>query len=126
MKYLSHYLEVEQTKLFADAGAFFAFSNEQLNANKVEGVVYVGLSSGMVCPSNNAKQLIKSLTNCYKKGIVSDMAENGKKAIIVRELHNHEAFYVGDIEDTADALIDYPITKDEILEVFKDLLQFNQ
>jgi Glu-tRNA(Gln) amidotransferase subunit E-like FAD-binding protein len=46
------------------------------------------------------------------------LAENGKDGVIERELHNHEAFYVGSIRDTVDALSDYGITREEIRQVY--------
>ena len=53
-----------------------------------------------------------------KESIKQDIKENGKKKIILRELQNHEAFYVGNIEDTIHKLEDYPITEDEISHIF--------
>ncbi|WP_442806907.1 DUF7659 family protein [Vibrio crassostreae] len=34
MKYLSHYIQAKQTQAFNEAGAFFAFSNKQLDGEK--------------------------------------------------------------------------------------------
>ena len=44
-------------KLFKDTGAFFAFSNEQVDEQKQEGVKYVSLGAGMICPKENASRL---------------------------------------------------------------------
>jgi len=41
MKYLSDYTEEAQTKLFVEKGVFFAFSKDQFNEQKKEGVDYV-------------------------------------------------------------------------------------
>ena len=118
MKSLSNYVEESQTKLFNKTGAFFAFSTEQFNKAKKDGVKYVSLGIGLVCPKENAKTLVTEIGDINEKGIKQDMEENGKKDIIWRELANHEAQITSDISDTVDALQDYPITQDEILAEF--------
>ncbi|MEZ8335996.1 hypothetical protein AB6D90_25755, partial [Vibrio splendidus] len=88
MKYLSHYIQAKQTQAFNEAGAFFAFSNKQLDGEKKEGVKYASLGMGLICPVDNAKQLMTRLDSIAQEGIVEDIEENGKKAIIRRELFN--------------------------------------
>ncbi|OEF77678.1 hypothetical protein OA5_16955, partial [Vibrio cyclitrophicus 1F111] len=97
MKYLSHYIQDKQTQAFNDAGAFFAFSNQQFDEAKKEGVKYASLGMGLICPVDNAKQLMTRLDSIAQEGIAEDIKENGKKAIIRRELFNHECFYTNDI-----------------------------
>jgi hypothetical protein len=41
MKYLSDYVQDEQTKLFNRLGIFFAFDNKRFNEEKKDGVEYV-------------------------------------------------------------------------------------
>lgn len=119
MKYLSDYIQEAQSKLFDDSGAFFAFSTDQFNEAKKDGVKYVHLGAGLIAPKENAKSLAVGLKEIAKRGIAQDIAENGKEAIIERELANHEAYYTGDTFTTIDALEDYGFTTDEINEVFK-------
>lgn len=119
MKYLSHYMEEQQTKLFNDTGSFFAFSNEQFEKAKKDGVAYVALGSGLICPKEYAEKVFTKLDTIYVNAIAQDLAENGKDGVIERELANHEAYYTGDIEDTVYALEDYGITNAEILAVYK-------
>ena len=121
MKYLQNYIEEAQTEAFKKAGAFFAFSNQQFDEQKKEGVEYVSMGAGMICDKEKAKQLIEDLENIHKEGIVQDIAENGIEAIIKRELANHEAEYTGDISDTYDALKAYEITWEQIDKVFRSL-----
>ena len=45
--------------------------------------------------------IIDDMDNVLKTGIAQDIKENGKEAIIRRELANHEASYTGDITSTA-------------------------
>lgn len=119
MKYLSNYVEAAQTALFNETGTFFAFSDKQFNEGKKEGVLYVSLGAGVICPKENVEKLHLGLKTVQESGVAQDVAENGKEAIIERELHNHEAFYVGSISDTVDALEDYGFTRDEILAVYR-------
>ena len=44
MKYLSSYTQDKQTALFDETGAFFAFSQQQFDDAKIEGLIYVSLS----------------------------------------------------------------------------------
>lgn len=61
MKYLSHYLEEAQTKAFEKAGAFFAFSNSQFDEKKKDGVKYVDMGAGLICPKENMVTLAREL-----------------------------------------------------------------
>ena len=106
MKYLSDYMEAKQTALFKKTGTFFAFNKEQYEQRKKDNITYVNLGQGM-------------LNKIYKDSIKQDIKENGKDSIILRELYNHEAFYVGSIEDTIHKLEDYPFTKNDILKVYQ-------
>jgi hypothetical protein len=118
MKYLSSYTQEKQTALFDETGAFFAFSQQQFDDAKIEGLIYVSLSAGLIVPKDNAKKLVDGLDKINADGLIQDMTENGKKAIIRRELFNYECFYTGDISDCVDALKQYSIAEEEIREVF--------
>lgn len=118
MKYLSNYIQEKQTALFNATGVFFAFSTKQFNEGKKEGVNYVALDGGAICPEDNVEKFINGLDNIYKEGIIQDLKENGKAQVIERELYNHEAFYTGDWSSTYDSLEGYGITKDEVATVF--------
>ncbi|CAK2900596.1 BCTnown [Vibrio crassostreae] len=121
MKYLSHYIQDKQTQAFNDAGAFFAFSNQQFDEAKKDSVKYASLGMGLICPVDNAKQLMTRLDSIAQEGIAEDIKENGKKAIIRRELFNHECFYTNDICDCVEKLEGYGISYDEIYEVFNHI-----
>ena len=114
MKYLSHYTEEAQTKLFDDNGAFFAFSTDQFNAAKKDGVKYAACGAGLICPKENIGHLMSGLKETREAGIKLDMEENGAKAIIWRELGNHECQITMDTADAVAALDGYPITEKEI------------
>ena len=118
MKYLSDYTNVKQTKLWNDNGAFFAFGDKQLDEQKQEGVSYVSLGMGLIAPKENASKIIEGLESIHMEGIQQDISDNGIKAIIHRELANHEAQITNDISDTVEALEFYGITREQVSEEY--------
>ncbi|MCG9647974.1 hypothetical protein L1D24_05240 [Vibrio brasiliensis] len=123
MKYLSDYTEQAQTDLFDELGAFFTFSDKQFDEAKKEGINYVSLGMGLIVPSQHAKNLVERLAIIQEQGIAQDIAENGKEAIIRRELFNHECFDTNDICDCVEALKEYGYSYDDIYQVFNHILR---
>ena len=123
MKTLSDYTESLQTQLFHDTGAFFAFSTKQFYEKKEGGVKYKTMSHGLICPHDKVDELSEGLEQIIKQGIKEDLEENGKDAIIQRELGNYECQITNDITDVIDALEDYGITEAEIKEGYKLFFQ---
>ena len=124
MKYLSNYTDTKISKALDKAQAFFAFSDKQVEEGKAkqgltDDIKLVSLRMGMICPQDTSKQLIKEINKAYKDGIVQDIKENGKEAIIKRELYNHEAFYTGEIDQTVGALSEYNFSAGDILDIYK-------
>jgi len=124
MKYLSNYTDTKISKALDKAQAFFAFSDKQVEEGKAkqgltDDIKLVSLGMGMICPQDTGKQLLKDIDKAHKDGIAQDIKENGKEAIIKRELCNHEAYYIGEIEQTSDALQNYPFTVQDIQEVYQ-------
>jgi len=121
MKYLSDYMESRQTELWNKTGTFFAFSNQQFEEQEQKGKEYVFLGSGMYTLKINASEVIEEGYKIYKESIELDIKENGKDNVILRELLNHEAFYVGDIEETKNTLEDYKcIEEKDIIRVYHE------
>lgn len=120
MKYLSDYLRDEQTRIFNENGAFFAFGNAQFEERRKEGVTYTQLGSGLIVPVENAEKVSDALEVCLKNGIESDIAENGIDGVIRRELNNHECFYDGDLSRCVEALEGYNISLEQIVSVYND------
>lgn len=118
MNYLSDYMEQPQTKLFNETGVFFAFSMKQFNEQKKEGITYTPLDGGLICPKEHVTYLIERLDAIYKTAFEQDLKENGKEKIILRELYNHECFYMYDPTSAIEKLEDYPITPQEIQLLF--------
>jgi len=114
MKYLSHYIEAKQTELFDKTGAFFAFSQAQFEEKIKEGIKYVSMGSGLICPKDKADELNEGLSRIAKEGMQEDLAENGRVGIIHRELGNHEYCITHDPTDTIEKLAPYGIIAEEI------------
>jgi len=124
MKYLQDYMNSGQDALFKEQKVFFAFNDEQVNEGMTKHSIpkeekIVSLGSGMVCPKANARSVLQALDGIYRLGIEQDIKENGIDKIILRELYNHECFYVGDITDCVNKLEDYPITKNQIINIYR-------
>jgi len=107
MKYLSNYMEEKQTKLFNETGSFFAFGNSQFDEKKKDGVTYVSMGAGLICPKENAKQLSDGLDSIYIEAIKEDVNENGAKAVIEREYFNHETQLTGSNSQVIDLMSEY-------------------
>lgn len=118
MKYLQDYTQEKQTQLFKETKAFFAFGTKQFNEQRTEGVKYVDMGMGLICPKENAKKLKEGIDLIHKNGIEEDVKENGIDAIINRELYNHECFYTGDPTACIEALVDYPVTDKKIISSY--------
>lgn len=124
MKYLSDYLQEKQTALFEKHGVFFAFNRLQFEEQRVGGVEYYHLPAGMCCPKDSAKQFFIDHEKVVNEAIAQDIAENGKKAIIHRELGNYETQITNDISDAVAALSRYGITEQGVKEEFDEFYQF--
>lgn len=124
MKNLSNYTSKTLSELFKKYNVFFAYDNKQFEEGKKEGLKYVYRGAGMYQEAGKVKEFDKEHEKVFKKAIEQDIKENGKPAIIERELSNYECYYTGDIDDAVRALKDYNITIEEILIEFKKN-QFN-
>lgn len=123
MKSINEIKEEQQRKvdtLIKDCKVFFAFSNEQFQANKTpleEGEKYVSIGAGGYMPKGQVEKFKNGMDNIdiwYKQSIKANKA---RKQNIAYELANHEAYYTCSIDDTLEALgSDY--TREEVQEVY--------
>ena len=123
MKYLNDYIDSAISSILKENGAFFAFSNKQYKNKKVEGTTYINLGGGLIAPKKNAKILLEQFDLAMQNGIVQDVEENGVKNIIWRELANYECQIVNNCRDVIEALKEYPISENDILNEFKAYMQ---
>lgn len=107
--------------LLTACGVFFAFSNEQFEANKTplsEGDKYVSIGAGGYMAKSKAQQLKDGLALIHKNFKKSTIDKKIRAEHIADELANHEAYYTGDITETVEALgSDY--TEAEVMEIYK-------
>lgn len=123
MKYLSDYQKNKQSAAFDKFGAFFAFSQEQLDDKKKDGIRYASLGCGLIAPVYEAANLSHALGAIYQDAIKQDLAENGIKAIIHRELANHECQITSDYSEIVSILACYGITEDQINNEWSEFFQ---
>lgn len=113
--------EVKYGAILKELGIFWAFSDEQFNEQKVEGVTYVGGAYGECIPEQNVDEYLKRLKELgteTKKAFAEnvDMDE-----YIAYELGNHEAFYTGEIDAAMSAVIWYfpDVTEKDMWRVYR-------
>lgn len=121
MRTLNQITQQRYSALFCETGAFFSFSAEQFARQRKAGVQYVDVGAGLLCPKEQASYLLSEFPKIAEAGIQEDIAENGKPAIISRELFNYECFYTGDISDCVSALAGYGITEEEVWEAYQKI-----
>lgn len=102
---LKQELQDKMTKLFDDYGVFFAFSKDQFDKQKKDGVKYLDGGAGMLIPKDIAKEFQDEYNKLYldfDNKILSD--KELKNKYILYQLLNHEAFYTGDYYETFERL----------------------
>ncbi len=96
-----------QTELFNKTGTFFAFGQEQFEDQKKEGVKYVSLGGGLICPKDKVEELEKGLEHIVAYAVRRDVKENGVDRIIEREYFNYETQITTDPTEAISALADH-------------------
>lgn len=116
--------EIEATRntLIEKSDLFFAFSNEQFEAgmNKItlaEGDEIVRFYGGFI-PKSQRPALIAGFEEIGKAEREQIKKFNLEEDEVLYELANHEAFYVGSIEDTLRALNGY-YTREFVTQVYR-------
>ena len=98
MKTLNSYTDTLTSKLFDDNGAFFAFGKNQFDEKKKEGVNYVSVGSGLLCPKENAKKVLTEFERIFDDAVRQQVKEFGAEKIIRHEYFNHETQITGDTD----------------------------
>lgn len=122
MKYLSDYTEPKVTKLIEEVGAFFAFSQKQYSEQAKPNTKYVSVM-GTIVPEDKARYFYEAMEAIHEASIQEDIEENGIKAIIHRELADHECQLSGDSSIVEDALEPYGITAEQVAAEWAEFYQ---
>lgn len=104
MKTLSDYMDADMTKLYNTTGAFYAFGQKQFNATKKEGVLYVSLGGGLICPKDKVTYLTTGLDAIWDRSLALMLKENTAEDIISHEYFNHETQLTSDYSAALEAL----------------------
>lgn len=125
---LSRIVEQAFTEILHRHGAFYAFSNAQVEQGrgKWQAEELCSLGSGLYCPEVNAIELIKEQSAAFEAGIKKREAAHTADAIIEYELTNHESWYTGDINDAMEALAPHNYTRQQVLAVYRNKAKFHQ
>lgn len=127
MTTINNYLQEATEKHINDCNVFWAFGIEQfkegINKLKESGVLLEGekvtdIGSGGFMPSKNVQKYIqgnKDIDKEYKKMKKDEKALND---YILYELHNHEVFYTGNINDFCSTYMS-DVPKEKIISVYK-------
>lgn len=134
MKYLSDYVQDEQTKLFEEIGLFFAFNDAQWKEGvaknghlKPEVTKWTSIGAGGYLPTVNIKKFEAGMDDICKRGIETDLAENGREGVLKREIGNYEVTYTGELDDPnfRDAIRDYKFTEEEVRKAYKECMELD-
>ena len=136
MKYLSDYIEAEQSALIKELGVFFAFSNAQFEEGvaenghlKPEGTKWSSMGAGMYLPSVNVEEFMLRHKALHKSGIAKDLAENGREGVLERELGNYEiglAWEGHRDRNFRDGIEGYGFTEQEIEAAYKKHMETHE
>jgi hypothetical protein len=126
MKTLSTDTEEKINILLEKYNAFFAFSQYQIDESKKQNIKskkqwikYVYRGNGLYHEAGKEEEFDADYKLIVKEAIEQDLKENGKEAIIQRELINYECCYSCDISDAVEVLEKYGISEEEVAAVFR-------
>lgn len=102
---------------------FWAFSDKQFIEGKtkiglLEGEKLVDIGAGGFMPAKNVEMFTQGMDKIASEFKQAMKDEKARKAHILYELNNHEAYYTRSIESAMDALGE-DFTREEVLKAFK-------
>lgn len=109
----------EISQVLDQYGAFFAFSNNQFEEKRKEGVKYVSLGAGLIAPKGTGQKIVDGIEAARKNGVAQDKKEKTNKQIIWDAFANYECQIVGSPEDAIEALDGYGFSDEEIQKEWK-------
>ena len=107
--------------MFEEFGVFFAFSKQQFEQSRKAGVEYVSGFAGMIIPKDNVKLVDQRLEFIHKEMTTLICEHIPMEKYILYELHNHEAFYTGEMDDVLELAKSYypDCTLDDVYKVYR-------
>ncbi|MFS2717030.1 hypothetical protein AAH068_19170 [Bacteroides uniformis] len=116
--------EEQQKKLsamFEEFGVFFAFSKQQFEQSRKEGVEYVSGFAGMIIPKDNVTLVDERLDHIHEEAAALMREHIPMEKYILYELYNHEAFYTGEVDEVLKLARSYypDCTLDDIYKVYR-------
>lgn len=96
--------ETKVSAMFEELGVFFAFSNEQFEKSRKEGVTYVQMPYGMIAPKENAQRIHEAFDRIHNQTQASFKQQVPMEEYILHELWNHECFYTGNYSEILDQI----------------------
>jgi len=114
--------ETAHTELLNKYGVFFAFSKEQFDEGKKEGVEYYSTGLGMLVPKDNFEMFIKEQEGRGEEFIVKAKELFTPTEIIRYELGNYEYCIREDLTDTKEALEEFNFSDEEFRVAAKEYM----
>ena len=96
--------EKEMSAVFEKYGIFWAFNQKQYDESAKEGVTYVRMPAGELCPKEHAKAYVEEACEIINNGVKRQVEEQGAEAIIRDEFFNHECQITMDISSMKEAI----------------------
>lgn len=113
--------EAKYSSILNDLGVFFAFSEDQFDTKKVDGVTYVSGYYGECIPKENVQEYIERMKELVVETKKSFTENIELDQYITYQLANHEAFYTGEINDAMYAVLGYfpDVTEEDMWRVYR-------
>jgi len=87
---LTEFIQKDIDNLFSISGAFWAFSREQFDKAKIDGVKYIDDGMGLFIPQNKYDFFDSEYKNIIQNSTKKHIEKYGADAIIRYEYFNHE------------------------------------
>lgn len=107
--------------MFEEFGVFFAFSKQQFQQSRKEGVEYVRGIADMIIPKDNVKLVSQRLELIYEEVNALMREHIPMEEYILHELHNHKAFYTDEMAKVWELTKSYypDCTLDDVYKVYQ-------
>lgn len=116
---LSQIIEPMQTAIFEEFDCYYAFGQKaKYEAEKRQPTKVVHLFGGLYCPKDNAKEVLKQLSNAADEAIIKHKSLYSKERIIRDMLYNKECFYTGEFSEIYGEVAAYGWTPEDVRSVY--------